>query len=95
VIPKAPGAFAHALAAIDLRASGATEIAVVGDRPDLLGVVRERWRPNTVVVWGEPFDSPLWEGRQDGFAYVCRDFACQQPVDTPEALRAQLTPTPR
>lgn len=95
VIPKAPGAFAHALAAIDLRASGATEIAVVGDRPDLLAVVRERWRPNAVVVWGEPFESPLWDGRQDGFAYVCRDFACQQPADTPDALRAQLTPAKR
>ena len=90
VIPKAPSAFSHAMAAIDLRRSGITEIAIVGDRPDLLEVVRERWRPNAVLAWGEPYDSPLWESRTDGFAYVCRDFACQQPVDTAEALRAQL-----
>jgi uncharacterized protein YyaL (SSP411 family) len=33
VIPKAPTAFSNALAAIDLRSSGTTEIAVVGERP--------------------------------------------------------------
>jgi uncharacterized protein YyaL (SSP411 family) len=91
VIPKAPTAFSNALAAIDLRSSGTTEIAVVGDRPDLLAVVRETWRPNAVVAWGEPYESPLWESRSDGFAYVCRDFACQQPTDDVDTLRTQLT----
>ena len=90
VIPKAPTAFSNALAAIDLRSSGTTEIAIVGDRPDLLAVVRSAWRPHAVVTWGEPFDSPLWESRSDGFAYVCRDFACQQPTDDVEVLRSQL-----
>ncbi len=37
-----------------------------------------------------PPDSPLWEDRPPGQAYVCEDFACQQPVDTPTALAAQL-----
>ncbi|CAB4539639.1 MAG: DUF255 domain-containing protein [Actinobacteria bacterium] len=91
VMPKAPAAFCHALAAADVRRAGTTEIAITGDRPDLLAVVRETWRPNAVVAWGEPYDSPLWDGRRPGMAYVCRDFACQQPVDTPDALRAQLT----
>ena len=31
------------------------------------------WRPDTVLAWGEPYDSPLWDGRRDGFAYVCRE----------------------
>ena len=26
-----------------------------------------------MLAWGEPFDSPLWEGRRDGFAYFCRE----------------------
>jgi uncharacterized protein YyaL (SSP411 family) len=90
VLPTAPGAFSQALAAIELRGAGLTEIAVVGDRPDLLSVVRERWRPNAVTVWGEPFESPLWHGRDAGFAYVCRDFACERPAATPDELRAQL-----
>ena len=90
VVPKAPSAFSYTLAALEMRLSGITEIAVVGDRPDLVAVVRERWRPGAVVAWGEPYESPLWEHRREGFAYVCRDFTCQQPVDTAVALRAQL-----
>ena len=92
VIPKAPTAFSNALAAIELRSSGTTEIAIVGNRPDLLAEVRSTWRPNAVVAWGEPYDSPLWDSRQDGFAYVCRNFACQRPTDDVETLSAQLAP---
>jgi uncharacterized protein YyaL (SSP411 family) len=87
---RSPGAFAMALQAIDLRRTGIAEIAVVGDRPDLVRAVLARYLPNAVVAWGEPFASPLWEGRQPGFAYVCRDYACQAPADTTEVLLAQL-----
>ena len=69
---------------------GITEVAVVGDRPDLVAAVQRRYLPNAVLAWGEPYASPLWEGRRDGFAYVCRQYACQAPVDTPDALDAQL-----
>ena len=57
---------------------------MAGDRPDLLDVVRERWRPRAVVAWGERYDSPLWDGRRDGLAYVCEHYACQAPTDTPD-----------
>jgi len=67
---------------------------VVGDRPDLVAEVHQRFLPNAVLAWGEPYASPLWEGRKDGFAYVCRDYACQAPVDTVDGLVAQL-PGPR
>jgi uncharacterized protein YyaL (SSP411 family) len=85
-----PMAFANLLAALDLHLAGATEIAVVGDRPELIQVVRRAWRPNSVLAWGQPYDSPLWEGRTDGHAYVCRNFTCQQPVTTPDDLERQL-----
>ncbi len=88
---QSPQAFAHLLAAIDLRRSGVTEVAVVGDRPDLVATVLHRYLPNAVLAWGEPYDSPLWEGRRPGFAYVCRDYACQAPVDEADALVAQLS----
>jgi uncharacterized protein len=90
VIPTAPTAFSNALAAVDLRSTGTTEIAIVGDRPDLLAEVRRTWRPNAVVAWGEPYESPLWDARRDGLAYVCRDFACEQPTGDLDTLRAQL-----
>jgi uncharacterized protein YyaL (SSP411 family) len=94
VVGGAPTAFGHLLGAVDLRRSGPVEIAVVGDRRDLVGEIHHRYLPNAVLAWGEPFPSPLWEARRDGFAYVCRDYACQAPVDTVEGLAAQLTGAP-
>jgi uncharacterized protein YyaL (SSP411 family) len=90
VIDEAPGAFPHALAAVALRRGGITEVAVVGARPDLVAAVTERWRPEVVLAWGEPYPSPLWEGRRDGLAYVCRNYACEAPQDSPDGLRQQL-----
>jgi len=85
-----PLAFPELLSAVDFHRSGATEIAIVGDRDDLVAAVHARYLPNAVVAWGEPYDSPLWESRRDGFAYVCRDYACFSPVDTVDALVVQL-----
>jgi hypothetical protein len=42
------------------------------------------------VAWGERYDSPLWDGRRDGLAYVCHDYVCEAPVETPDALAALL-----
>ncbi|MDQ3543227.1 MAG: thioredoxin domain-containing protein [Actinomycetota bacterium] len=90
LVSRGASAFTNALAALALRTRGIKEVAIVGDRPDLLAVVNERWRPNVVLAWGQRYDSPLWEGRRDGLAYVCEHFACQAPQDSPEGLRQQL-----
>jgi uncharacterized protein YyaL (SSP411 family) len=70
--------------------AGITEIAVTGDRADLVAAVQQQFRPNAVLAGGERYESPLWHERRDGLAYVCRDYACQAPVDSVEALVAQL-----
>ncbi len=80
VVAQAPTAGGNALAAVDMRSQGMSEIVITGDRRDLVDVVRARWLPNAVVAWGEPFDSPLWQGRNEGAAFVCEHFACQLPV---------------
>jgi uncharacterized protein YyaL (SSP411 family) len=87
-----PTAFGHVLAAVDLAVRGTTEIVVAGDRLDLLRTVRRRHLPNAVIAWGERYDSPLWEAREDGRAYVCQSYTCKLPAETPEDLDAQLTP---
>jgi uncharacterized protein YyaL (SSP411 family) len=86
-----PMAFANLLAGLDLLVGGTVEVVVAGDRPDLVGEVRRRYLPTAVLAWGERFESPLWEGRSDGRAYVCEGFACRQPVETVDDLAAQLT----
>ena len=90
LMPTAPNAFSLGATALDLRLSGTTEIVVAGDRPDLLAVVREAWRPHAVLAWGERYPSPLWDGRADGRAYVCQQYACQLPASSVGDLRAQL-----
>jgi uncharacterized protein len=94
MLSRQPTAGTNFLAATDLLVSGVTEVAVAGDRPDLVGAVRSRYLPTAVLAWGEPFDSPLWEGRvgpdADGKAFVCRNYACLAPVDDVDALLQQL-----
>ena len=86
-----PLAFAHLLYAVDLVANGIDEVVVAGDRPDLVEAVQRRFSPSAVLAWGERYDSPLWESRTDGQAYVCRNYTCQLPATDPETLRTQLS----
>jgi uncharacterized protein len=87
-------AFGNLLWAVELQALGVREVVVTGDRPDLVATVQRRFRPDTVLVWGERGSGPLWEGRDetaaDGRAYVCVDQACRAPVGTTEELEAEL-----
>jgi uncharacterized protein YyaL (SSP411 family) len=94
IAEQAPGGVSNALMAVELRQRGLVELAVVGDAPELVRIAQMLWRPDVVLAWGERYDSPLWEGRQDGHAYLCRDHVCQQPVTTPEGLYEQLTGKP-
>jgi uncharacterized protein YyaL (SSP411 family) len=95
-----PMAFGHLLSVLNFYLSPPEEIAIVGDPAaantrDLLEVVYASYRPSKVVAVGSPSEGgeipvPLLEDRQqiDGqaTAYVCRHFACQQPVASPREL---------
>jgi uncharacterized protein YyaL (SSP411 family) len=82
--------YGHLLGAIDSHATGITEIAVVGDMPEMVRAVQSRYLPNAVLAWGEEYDSPLWAERQSGHGYVCRNYTCSAPVTNPAELLAQL-----
>jgi uncharacterized protein YyaL (SSP411 family) len=89
-----PMAATNFIIGADLAATGITEVAVAGDRPDLVGAVHGRYLPGAVLAWGEPYDSPLWEGRTgpdaEGLAFVCRDYTCLAPVRDADALLKEL-----
>jgi uncharacterized protein YyaL (SSP411 family) len=93
-LAAAPMAFTGLVAAAELARTGPTEVVITGDRPDLLARVRGRYLPAVVLTWGEPFASPLWEGRtepgQSGLAFVCRNYTCQAPTDDAETLAVLL-----
>jgi uncharacterized protein YyaL (SSP411 family) len=93
-LTRHPGALADLVASLPML-TGRQEIVVTGDRPDLVAEVRRAWLPRAVVAWGEPDDSPLFAGRPDGAAFVCRGFSCNAPADDAAALAAQLEVLPR
>lgn len=90
VSASAPSAFCHAMMAATIAHEGTTEIVIPGHQLEWLSIVREKWRPTTVIAWGEPTGSPLWSGRDAGQAYVCRNYTCQLPAQTSEELRDRL-----
>jgi uncharacterized protein YyaL (SSP411 family) len=89
-----PAALAHLLGAVDLLVHGIWEVAAVGDVAPLVLAVQTRYLPGAVLAWGEPYPSPLWEDRDPGFAYACRNFTCQAPVADPDSLVARLARPP-
>jgi uncharacterized protein len=91
VAPSAPSAFCNFLLAVRQRHLGYTEVVIPGSEPDLIRVAYETWRPSLVMAQGERHESPLWEGREIGQAYVCRDYACMYPATTADELRERLS----
>jgi uncharacterized protein YyaL (SSP411 family) len=100
-----PQAFGYALGALDFSLSAAKEIAIIGDvrasdTRELLNIVNDRYLPESVLACcaaGDVSaqqaiallaDRPLKESRAT--AYVCQNFACQAPVNSPAALEALL-----
>ncbi|MFQ5594787.1 MAG: thioredoxin domain-containing protein [Anaerolineae bacterium] len=106
ILEQHPRAMGHMLTALDFYVARPPEIAIVGqagaeDTGAFLDVVRTRYLPNKVVALRTPDAGadietliPLLEGKTmlDGraTAYVCQNYACRQPVTTPEELVEQL-----
>jgi len=102
LLDRHPLAFAWWLVALDLFVSGIAEVAIIGsaDHPAtaaLVAVANAGYRPRQVVTCtADPHASGLallqarfaLDGRST--AFVCRDFACRQPVTEPAALAALL-----
>jgi uncharacterized protein YyaL (SSP411 family) len=90
VATEHPLALANTVAGCALAGGGITEVVIAGDRPDLVSAARARFEPTMVLAWGERTSSPLWVGRDDGYAYVCRRYVCRAPAADPAALLARL-----
>ena len=95
--PTARG-LAMMLAALEMWHAGIAQIVIAGarggdDTASLLDVLADRYLPFAVVVpldgagTGLPFTDGMTPVDSQAAAYVCRDFTCQTPVTTPQALR--------
>jgi uncharacterized protein len=90
-VRRAPGAFAWALAGIDLWLSPPREIAIAGDvDAPVARAALAAFQPNTVVAVGPSDAVPLLVGKDrvqgETAVYVCERFVCQRPVTRAEEL---------
>jgi hypothetical protein len=102
-VARYPTAFGHLLGDADLALNGAIEVALVADGArktltPLEAVVADEYLPSLVLV-GQAASSgnsavTLLAGRsaREGkpTAYVCRNFACDEPTSDPRTLAEQL-----
>jgi uncharacterized protein YyaL (SSP411 family) len=110
-VRKVPSAHTQLLAAVDFRLGPSREVVIVGepggsDTEALLGALRGRFEPGTVVLFrpagedgGEvtrlaPFAEEMREIGGRASAYVCRDYACERPVTAQADLQAMLAIEP-
>jgi uncharacterized protein YyaL (SSP411 family) len=98
-----PEAFGHLLLALDFHLAPPREVVISGEAGHpgadaLLATVRSSYSPQRVVVRADahtdltlvPLAADKPQGPTGARAYVCRDFACGMPVDTPDALARLL-----
>ncbi len=105
LMAQSPVGFGHLLSVLDMYLGPLDEIAIAGQLNDprtqaLLKVVRGAYLPSTVVAVAPPVAPgshetiPLLANRtlidNAPAAYVCRQFVCDLPVTTPEALASLL-----
>ncbi len=103
VIAREPRAFAQSLIALAFLAEGPAELAFVGaDGDPALGAMRREvgrhFLPHRIIAHHDPAAGPsahpLLTGkglvRGHGALYVCRDFACREPVTSARAVPAAL-----
>jgi len=106
-LAESPMSLTAMLTAVDFWLGPSQEIVIAGDltRDDakaMLGEVRSRFLPNTVVLFHQSGTSgkaiekevPFLLGQiaidNKATAYVCENYACKMPVDTLEELKALL-----
>ena len=104
-LQRYPPAFGRALCALDFHLAGPKEIVILGepnaaDTKDLQAAAWTEYLPNKVmlVASGSEVQArqslPLLTNRtasdNRATAFICEHFACKQPVQTPDELKAQL-----
>ncbi|VGO19436.1 thioredoxin domain-containing protein [Pontiella sulfatireligans] len=106
VINQGPANFSQALIALQFAAGETLEIVVVGDRGSeetkrMLEYIHSVYKPGKVVLFKDPSDAgkladlaPFSKelGMVGGKAtvYICRGFACEQPVNSIKDLKSKL-----
>jgi len=102
IAKRAPSGVLHLLSAVLMAESKSTEVVLVGDKGSaeankMLAIIRQHYRPNTVVLWHDKQIetlAPFTKGQKalDGkiTAYVCENFQCNLPSNDPATVAKLL-----
>jgi len=102
IAERAPSGVLHLLSAVLMAESKSREIVLAGDKSlaeadNMLHLIRQRYRPNTVVLWHNAAIEQLaafTKGQKaiNGkmTAYVCENFQCNLPVSSMSDLKKLL-----
>lgn len=85
-----PHAFPVVLLALPYLGNQSSEIVIPGTPRELLDATRSRWTPNLVMAYGERYPSPIWEGKSEGYAYLCKGYVCSEPTNQATTLSNTL-----
>ncbi len=88
-IQKIPAAFGFWAKVLQLQAQGISEVALVGPKAfDQAMELKQHFLPNSLIMASLKVsdDFPLFRGRDEGYLYLCRNYACQKPVTSIPAL---------
>ncbi|PJF40379.1 MAG: thioredoxin domain-containing protein [Phototrophicales bacterium] len=99
-----PSAFGVALSALHLAVYGVQEVAIVGDphleeTRHLLNIIQKPYRPRVITALvsypSDDVQPPLLAKRSylndKPTVYVCQNFVCQRPVNTPDEVESLLS----
>jgi hypothetical protein len=91
-----PASFPGMAVAVDFLSGPRRQVVVSSADQALVRPVWARYLPGTVLAWGEPYPSPVWEGREGavaaGLVFVCEGYRCRLPVREPDQVEALLGP---
>ncbi len=87
---RSPMALPHLVLAAELLDAGPLELVVTGARADLVTHFGRCFAPYVVLAFGEQRATPLFEGRPDGFAFLCRHGSCRAPISSADELEHAL-----
>jgi hypothetical protein len=97
-ITDTPQGMTTAVSAWHYLATERTQVVVVGqeNRQQYLDLIYSRYLPNTILVISDGGNEtvPLLEGKKandNTRVYLCRNFTCRVPADSPEMLNEQLS----
>lgn len=103
MIHRAPSGFSQALQAVQFAKGTGVEVVIVGDRgsvdtKDMIQAVRSVYLPHRVVVLKDgpaieklaPYTAEQKQIAGRATVYICRSFACEQPLTDSNAVRSAL-----